>query len=74
MVIIGGAFCVSILTLYAFYRSIVQRNEFFTMISHTHFLWQIFYLTCTILIMHAGNIVTSEVCKYIEWIKELENI
>lgn len=57
----ASVFIFSVLTLYTFYRYILQQNEFFKQTSITHFIWQTYYLSHTLMVIHSSNRVTNEV-------------
>lgn len=61
---IGNTFIFSVLTLYTFYRYILQQNELYRDLSYSHFHWQIFYFFYAFILIYAGSTVTSKVIYY----------
>lgn len=54
-------FVQSVLTFYAFYRYVLQQNDYFGAISIAYVQWLLFYLTWTLLVIHISTRVTREV-------------
>lgn len=61
MINIGTAFVFSVLTFYSMYQYILQQNELFGHIAYVHINYQIFYMTCTTLVIYAGSLIAREV-------------
>lgn len=61
IIIIGGTFTLTILTMYAFYRYHFESNDSFEQLAYSHLDWQIYYVLYTLFVIYGGSILTKEV-------------
>lgn len=61
MIICGNSFLFCVLTLYTFYRHILQPNEYIEQVSTIHFMWIMFYMTMILTVIYYGSLIAREV-------------